>query len=380
MEINRRSFLIGSGLATLSSLMTPNSSFALSGNQRQDDIMGVISKYLSTRSSLSKEQRLSAKQLVSSPNKSDLIQDLLRRDSIFDNLHQPNSWNGNFHNAKSKPQLVFLDDFGSTVVVGVKDQLSLDWTPNKVDLNAEEKFQALSQVNSPEKLGLNSPTSIVNSLLTSDHTITLGHTSKGWVVLDDQYSEIGIGGITSNFYKDDRFDYPTIDLSAANITAQNTLPTNIGANLLGRTFDYMSAVNYSNSWATSYNSAYSNFSPNDCANFVSQCFTAGGYPVDANWFKYSGPWINNLQLRNWLISSGRGLSAPAQSSLGYADIVNFKSASTLQWAHVAIVTRPYSLGSLISCHSNAQKNVSLAAYGSDASWAGMQYASTYLNY
>ena len=44
-------------------------------------------------------------------------------------------------------------------------------------------------------------------------------------------------------------------------------------------YNRSAAVSYADTWATSHNSQYSDFSPNDCTNYVSQCLWNGGYPM-----------------------------------------------------------------------------------------------------
>ena len=48
-----------------------------------------------------------------------------------------------------------------------------------------------------------------------------------------------------------------------------------------RVFAYTSsaAVSYAETWCSSFNPAYANYSPDDCANFVSQCLKAGGMNI-----------------------------------------------------------------------------------------------------
>jgi hypothetical protein len=56
------------------------------------------------------------------------------------------------------------------------------------------------------------------------------------------------------------------------------------------------AAAYADLWWHSRNSAYKNFDPNDCTNFVSQSLHAGGYP-----FQNDGG--SNTHYQNWFIDS-----------------------------------------------------------------------------
>lgn len=381
--MHRRTFLKGMGVSSL--MLVPGVDFAhaVTGGKTSTDVataMQFVRDYLMLRSNLDPFKRELSKPYLDKGVPS-LGNEFDRRDSKIQNIGLRENWNGQFISMGSSPKLLFADSSSAELLLGVRDRIYLEWVPNGLELSAAEIEKLGDDPKIRSKYGISAPPTQVTSMVSADHIFTLSKWSGGWIITNDQFFEPAIGGKSSNFQSDPRFEkqenspeFPATNLKKIPRVSKTKY-------MLGKTFDYMGAVNYANLWANGFNTPiYSNISPTDCANFVSQCFIAGGYPTDSSWYKNSATWVNNLQLRNWLISSGRGISDSSQSQLGYADIVNFKSSTTLQWSHVAIVTRPYSLGCLISCHSNPQLNVPLSVYGSDPSWAGMAYASTYLYY
>ncbi len=89
----------------------------------------------------------------------------------------------------------------------------------------------------------------------------------------------------------------------------------------------------------------------DCANFVSQCFRAGGDASTAEWATYSGSacgqanrqvgtlaWVNNASLRTFLLSSGRGYAWDDITSLGLGDMINYDIYGDHYLRHVVLVT------------------------------------------
>ena len=128
------------------------------------------------------------------------------------------------------------------------------------------------------------------------------------------------------------------------------------------------------------NPAYQNFlsTNSDCANFVSQCFAAGGYAYDGTWYPYTSAWAGNWALHNWLLSSGRGYAQTSASILGYADIVNYDWEGNGSFDHVAIVTALP--GPLISSHTKNHRNVPWSYPASIYPHPQFSFASTHVYY
>lgn len=178
------------------------------------------------------------------------------------------------------------------------------------------------------------------------------------------------------------FDYVASSSSSNLVAAPSpkqlhaATPPSAFKNSLGLTFDWYSAYQYGLYWAYLRNGAYTSFSQ-DCANFVSQCWKAGGYPNDGTWSPYTNAWVNNVSLRSWLIASGRGFVSN-EGALGYADIVNFDWTSDGTFDHVAIVTNQPT--TLVSCHTTDAKNVTIQYLASIYPNPSFEYAGTHIYY
>lgn len=79
------------------------------------------------------------------------------------------------------------------------------------------------------------------------------------------------------------------------------------------------AVAYANEYALDKNEDYSWWGDRggDCANFVSQCLYAGGFPLTKKWHKDTSAWIGQNELRNYLttIKAGKLIEDPKDSDI-----------------------------------------------------------------
>ena len=374
ISISRRRLLKGVGLGLAVSSFGASRSFALQNTNANIDPMemvkatDVVMQYLRARSN----QNVSLNSPYSSfidPGASNLRSWENHRHDIFANLGDSSKWNGKIESCVTQPQIQSISQIGDLLVVIVYEWIDINWRPlpNNYTITPAEE---LLKNQYPSKYGVDQPWyQLVDSGFGITHTIKLNKVGTNWLIVQDGYSEFAVAGDSPDFVSNLPKSLKNIPLIASDKHfAQQE-------NLLGLTFDYVSSVNYALAWANSYNTpTYRNFSPDDCANFVSQCFTAGGYPVDSSWYKYSSAWDNNASLRSWLISSGRGVAASSAGALGYSDIVNF--AFTGVYDHVVIVTGLP--GPLISCHSNPSRNVPYSTYAS--SGISREFATTYLYY
>lgn len=62
-------------------------------------------------------------------------------------------------------------------------------------------------------------------------------------------------------------------------------------------YNVANAIAYADKYCINYNSSYNSYKGRggDCANFVSQCLFAGGFPQDSTWYKHSVAWINVMK-------------------------------------------------------------------------------------
>ena len=159
-----------------------------------------------------------------------------------------------------------------------------------------------------------------------EHILTLVLDESKYVVANDVYDESNRSGVcTVNKTQTD----PNIEVELMeDETVQGDLSlfsTNYYAN-----YDVKAAIAYSDKYALNYNPSYYNFESlgGDCANFVSQCISAGGMPQveceqygTSGWFyktssNRSATWTGAHQLRNWM-AGNRGvlISNPTNSQL-----------------------------------------------------------------
>lgn len=385
-NFSRRAILGGIGGLSLAFLPFQESARALTAGNTllsPQDIAAatqVAMGYLSARASLANIDKFQNIAAFIDTDAITLLAWEKARHEKFSHMGDAGQWNGKIENVSSTPQLKQVTAAGNEITIALMDWTEVLWRqiPPKISLTPAE-WAIINKT--PGKYGVGAPQyQLSDSAFSADHQITLHQVGGQWKIVRDANEELVMLGRSPDWVE----PAPAPGTSNLKVAPHTQMPAQ-GANLLGRTLDYMASRQYALDWANSFNLAHYldlTSSGGDCANFVSQCFIAGGYPTDSAgvWYPYTTNWINNLGLRNWLINSGRGHADSSEAQLGYADIVNFKDSTTLQWAHVAIVTEPYISGTRISCHTKPQRNILLAPYASDPSWAGVEYASTYLNY
>ncbi len=144
------------------------------------------------------------------------------------------------------------------------------------------------------------------------------------------------------------------------------------------TYNTSKASAYADTWAYGKNSDYTWWGDQggDCANFVSQCLYAGGFPKTKLWYPDSGNWIGQNELRSYLNSIGAGklLTSPKNSDLKKGDLVWYnwdgKGSNT---DHVTICVGTDSSGvPLIDSHTAARKRVKWNYGGGKATYMVMQ--------
>ena len=138
-------------------------------------------------------------------------------------------------------------------------------------------------------------------------------------------------------------------------------------------YDRNAVSDYIDKWWNKRNTLYyPDFGDNDCTNFVSQCFAAGGIPTNEIWgstFVISTEaWMNVDAFYKYMINQGicYESSDPRDAQIG--DAIQFFNGT--EWHHTAIVSgRDYSYGLdgiLYAAHSNDRHYMPLA--GADVSF------------
>ena len=379
--LSRRSLLLGAGSGLAASLFSSSGvANALTKvisppTSVNSQALQVIGDYFASRSAITPGGDFKNVSSFINPDSQHLTEFERARYGELSSLGSQNRWGGVIDRVWSESSVV--EGFGDTnrVTASVINWTKVKWRPSPVIVNRTAEEESLAR-QFPEKYGLNIPDyKSVESGFGTTHKITIERAGDRWLILQDGYDEKILGGVSPDYIQPIQGNFKSGESTRATNIRANPVGR-VSGNQLGRTFDWTAAYKYGLYWAKSRNSAYQDFSTNggDCANFVSQCFIAGGYPTDSNWSPYVYDWINNVGLRSWLLTSGRGISSNV-GSMGYADIINYDWHSDGLYDHVAIVTGLP--GPLVSCHTTDQYNIPYHYGYTDTNY---KFATTLINY
>ena len=194
----------------------------------------------------------------------------------------------------------------------------------------------------------------------TEHLITFGYDEAGQLqILSDNYTESDV--LTG--------ELPQEDLQEADLSAdQKTV--NYYAD-----YDPVKAAIYSNKYVTHtplpdgvsadtsyYNSDYPHYAGQggDCANFVSQCLYAGGFPTSGSWKSGTGAWINCVYQINYFRSYGTYVANPTEEDIRPGSLIyfNYSPNLTSSWYHVIICVGQNSAGTpVINGHTHDRYRV-----------------------
>lgn len=383
-SLSRRSLLASAGAVALGLVAGVGRASALGVSpghlQNPEEIAAATAaaiSYLTARASVTTSNAFADVSKWVLPDSRDLIEFERDRFHNLGTLGNPLVWNGIIERTWSEATVLGCSDTSSEVRLAIRDWTGVQWRPAPVPVERTPEQEALAK-RFPEKYGLNVPDFLrTESGFGTRHEMTMIRTSRGWLISQDGYKESvsSTGGSSPDYVE--ASSTSMLIATASSKQLHVPIPPAPAQNLLGRIFDYAAAANYGYTYAYYRNPAYTDFSPNDCANFVSQCFIAGGYPTDGTWARYTYAWINNIGLRNWLVASGRGY-ASTLGGMGIADIINYDWEPDSIYDHVAIVTQLP--GPLVSCHSNDQQNVPYKWIASPHPGTNYLYTSTFVSY
>lgn len=309
-------------------------------------------------------------------------------------------WGGNHKRISATVVQLSSQNLGNQIAVDVEEMVRYDWLYRPIPMPAyieaarknDLELAARTQINGVNRDGTTTSGGTVK------HEMTLGQHGTSFVVLKDAYIELfqaspDAGGGFRSFPGGpiaaiSRPEGRPIAASAQYVqNGVNEVPECLTAapttqQPLANGTTATAAVNYANSWTNSRNCAtYADWDyPNgggDCANFVSQCLYNGSILTDSTWNRgsevtkhcpagsstyrtgYGGDshytWVNNGNLRNWLINSGNGVDASSNMpwNLAIGDTVNYDwtGDGTLDHITMVVVAQTGSQTAQIASHN-----------------------------
>jgi hypothetical protein len=276
-------------------------------------------------------------------------------------------------------QLLDLAVSGATATVRLYERTSVRWLarPQPIPAEGQAARQREPERYRPAPTG---PQGETTTTLGVRHEVTLVKGAGGWRVAKDAFDETPIylrsPDVVPGSWVEIRRGGPAPGSAAAPTAADATPDTMVAAMA---TYNPALAVQAAQNNCTAYNSAFCSWSHcyTDCANFVSQCFLAGGMPQGGGWsVNYQGcpcvgpympsvgyhgspTWVNNQALRDWVNAPGAGRGYPVanQWQVGAGDIINYQIGSTGGTVdHVVIVTGMNANGPVVCSHTNDMCN------------------------
>lgn len=118
-------------------------------------------------------------------------------------------------------------------------------------------------------------------------------------------------------------------------------------------FNRTNAVDYAHTWWDSYNPGWVSF-PDDCTNFVSQCWNAAGIAMTPYWYNYvdSQSWTYSWTVVDnfytYMINNGWCYSG-AESQVQLGDVIQLYNSNSNTWSHSMITTYIDYYGDLYYC-------------------------------
>lgn len=126
-----------------------------------------------------------------------------------------------------------------------------------------------------------------------NHKIMLKNNGMGYELMSDAYDEGLLTGMSSSlsqkkFQELIEAKYPVHNVKAVSKAALQSVPERSVSG-----YDPYAAVSYADKYAINYNTAYMKNGDKDCTNYVSQCLSRGGVPMNNTGDQTTGWWYNS---------------------------------------------------------------------------------------
>jgi hypothetical protein len=132
------------------------------------------------------------------------------------------------------------------------------------------------------------------------------------------------------------------------------------------TYNRSAALSHAHTWWDGHDPAYNSYEPDDCTNFISQNFTAGGFAPEVwseAWRMYTSEWVNVTSFRAWMWQNSliKGIH-PGSAQIGDVVFYDWDSdaASDGVWDHSSMISTPNGGYNYITQHSPGHYNYAVA--------------------
>jgi hypothetical protein len=279
-------------------------------------------------------------------------------------------------------KLLDLTLSGGTATARIYARTTFQWIARPVSISAEAQAAHQRQ---PERYRLvpMGPRGEITSSVGTRHEITLIKGATGWRLAKDAFDERPIYLASPDLVPGSWAEIQRGGPEPGSIPAPAAADVASDPQLsMMATYNPSLAVQSAQSNCGVYNYQFCAYNScgGDCANFVSQCFLAGGMPQGGGWgvsgpggcrcggsgYDGSNTWINNWMLRDWINDPNAGRGAPAPGGqdgwqhVGAGDIINYQFAYKGYQSepdHVVIVSGWTASGPVICAHDTDHCNV-----------------------
>ena len=176
-------------------------------------------------------------------------------------------------------------------------------------------------------------------------------------------------------YEQEGFKYLETEISRADTIYSKEMSPTLYSN-----YDRLEARDYANKYTSNttkkcphgealmdtskYNSNYSWYCHNDCANYVSQSLKAGGLPTDSTWKSGSTAWINCEKLTDYMVNTKKYWKKSDYENANAGGVIMMKNSQGRRY-HAVMIVKNDTVTRQFSGHTNDRLQ---SAYSKNSSW------------